>query len=180
MQDILNGLRKDHRNILRLLDAFARELSLLEADGEPDYELLDDILRYSLDYPDQAHHRTEEYLVQRLLQEYPDVRDISQILLGEHEELRSAALDILNLLRHLLDGQDVDRVVFSRNCRCFIQSYQRHIRREEALLFPLVEDVLSTGENFNIPRVTKEPAGSGKFSDSVRGARLRLVVSVPD
>ena len=148
MQDILNGLRKDHRNILRLLDAFARELSLLEADGEPDYELLDDILRYSLDYPD--------------------------------EELRSAALDILNLLRHLLDGQDVDRVVFSRNCRCFIQSYQRHIRREEALLFPLVEDVLSTGENFNIPRVTKEPAGSGEFLDSVRGARLRLVVSVPD
>tara|TARA_R100000789_G_scaffold92972_1_gene91840 strand:+ start:626 stop:1165 length:540 start_codon:yes stop_codon:yes gene_type:complete len=179
MQDILNGLRKDHRNILRLLDAFARELSLLDADGEPDYELLDDILRYSLDYPDQSHHRTEEYLVQRLLQEYPDVRDILRILLGEHEELRSAALDILNLLRHLLDGQVVDREVFSRNCRCFIDNYHRHIRREEALLFPLVEDVLSTGKDLNISRVTADPPVSDGFPDSVR-ARLKLVVTMPD
>ncbi|MEQ8709768.1 MAG: hemerythrin domain-containing protein [Rhodospirillales bacterium] len=179
MQDVLQGLRKDHRDILRLLDAFARELSLLDADGEPDYALLEDILRYSLDYPDQTHHRTEEYLLQELLQEYPDVRDILCTLRGEHEDLRSAALDILDLLRHILDGQIVDKMVFSRNCRGFIENYVQHIRREEALVFPLVEDVLSACENFNIPRVTAENPASDEVPDSVR-ARLRLVVTEPD
>lgn len=179
MQDILNGLRKDHRNILRLLDAFARELSLLDAGGEADYELLDDILRYSLDYPDQTHHRTEEYLIQRLLQEYPDVRDILCDLLGEHEELRSAALDILNLLAHILNRQAVDKIVFSGNCRRFIESYQRHIRREEALLFPLVEDVLSASDGPDISRVIADKPAPGEATDYAR-ARLKLVVTVPD
>ena len=57
---ILEELREDHRNLSRLLDLLEAECSEVPDDGEPDMELLRDIMCYMTVYPDAIHHPRED------------------------------------------------------------------------------------------------------------------------
>ena len=151
MRDILDGLKRDHGNFAMLLKAFERELKVFDTGARPDYELIEDILRYSLDYPDQTHHRTEEYLVRRICREHAGVRDVLRNVEREHDHLRDVAGEILIQLDAILMEQPTDREVFILKSRAFIDDYRNHMQREETILFPLVEELLPACESLRIP-----------------------------
>jgi hemerythrin-like domain-containing protein len=178
MHDILDGLKRDHANFGMLLKAFERELKLFDTGARPDYELIEDILRYSLDYPDQTHHRTEEYLVRRICREHAGIKDVLRNIEREHDLLREAAEVILAQLDAILMEQPTDREAFARKSRAFIDDYRNHMQREESILFPLVDDLLPACESLRIPLRQADAAdpvfghGPGYAAD-----RLRAVVT---
>lgn len=151
MLDILDGLKRDHANFAMLLRAFERELKVFDTGARPDYELIEDILRYSLDYPDQTHHRTEEYLVRRISREHGGAREVLRNVVGEHDDLRKQVTEILVQVDAILMEQLTDREAFVRKSRAFIDDYRNHMQREETVLFPLVEDLLPACESLKIP-----------------------------
>ena len=57
---ILEELREDHRNLARLLDLLENECRDVPAEGEPDMDLLHDIMHYMTVYPDAIHHPRED------------------------------------------------------------------------------------------------------------------------
>lgn len=150
MRDVLEGLRRDHGNFKMLLSAFERELKVFDTGGRPDYELIDDILRYSLDFPDQEHHKTEEFLARRLLREHAGIRAILENIAREHQDLRYAGMEVLTRLEAILNEEPVDREGFVRLCRSFIDDHRNHMTREEKILFPLVEEMLPVCENIGL------------------------------
>ena len=57
---ILEELREDHRNLTRLLDLLENECRDIPDEGEPDMDLLHDIMHYMTVYPDAIHHPRED------------------------------------------------------------------------------------------------------------------------
>ena len=56
MVKILDDLRQDHRNLSWLWDLLGRELNIFKEGGRPDYDLVEAILDYCINYPDLCHH----------------------------------------------------------------------------------------------------------------------------
>ncbi len=44
VEQLMNGLRADHRNMVMLLDLLEVEINRLATSGEPDYDLVRDII----------------------------------------------------------------------------------------------------------------------------------------
>ncbi|RLA29647.1 MAG: hypothetical protein DRR11_15055, partial [Gammaproteobacteria bacterium] len=53
---VLAELRQDHQNMTLMLNLLERESNLIYADGDPDFELLADVMHYMTVYPDAVHH----------------------------------------------------------------------------------------------------------------------------
>ena len=69
---LMKELREDHRNmsiVLDLLDDVVREAS---AGRDPDFELVDEIMRYMTVYPDAVHHPKENIVYEQLRNKRPD------------------------------------------------------------------------------------------------------------
>ena len=60
VEQLMSGLRGDHRNMAMLLDSLDREIDKLAASGETDYDLVRDIMLYLTEYPDVVHHPKED------------------------------------------------------------------------------------------------------------------------
>ncbi len=56
MTALIPVLRREHKNIARLLDTLEHQIGLLEKEARPDYDVLQDIAEYFCDYPDRCHH----------------------------------------------------------------------------------------------------------------------------
>jgi hypothetical protein len=63
---VMRSLREDHRNLAKLLDLLEREVKRFDEAGAVDYELMQSIVAYCLDYPDKVHHPREDRLLERL------------------------------------------------------------------------------------------------------------------
>ncbi len=75
VEQLMSGLRTDHRNMALLLDLLDLETERLAASGEPDYDLVRDIMLYMTEYPDVVHHPTEDFIYRHLKSLRPDIDD---------------------------------------------------------------------------------------------------------
>lgn len=105
---MIQALRREHANLTRLLDLLEREIDLFDRAGKPDYEIVEAILAYCLDYPDECHHPKEDAVLAKLRARDADAAAAVGDLEGEHRELAA-------LTRQLADS--VDRVLMEGRCR---------------------------------------------------------------
>ena len=68
MGGILDTLRSDHANMARLLNILERQVSAFREGEAPDYEIVQGVVEYFLDYPDLCHHPKEDLLARRQCQ----------------------------------------------------------------------------------------------------------------
>ena len=73
MIQVIDQLGRDHRNMRLLLDIVEAEMAGYRAGQSPDFELLQMIARYMLDYPDLIHHPNTEKILASFL---ADVRSL--------------------------------------------------------------------------------------------------------
>ena len=66
MPEILDHLQVDHRNMRQLLRILDEELEAYSTRGSADFDLMKQILEYTLHYPSLIHHPREETLFRRL------------------------------------------------------------------------------------------------------------------
>jgi hemerythrin-like domain-containing protein len=60
VEQLMNDLRGDHRNMALLLDLLDAQIDRLSASEEPDYDLVRDIMLYMTEYPGVVHHPMED------------------------------------------------------------------------------------------------------------------------
>src|SRR5664279_6608814 len=66
MSNIIQILLEEHRNIDRLLLVLERELEIFDRSEEPDYEILQAVIQYFQDYPENCHHPKEGMVFEKL------------------------------------------------------------------------------------------------------------------
>ena len=147
--NVIAALDRDHANIARLLALLESEILAIEVGKTPDYSLLQDIMRYLNEYPDQYHHPHEKLIFAQLVIRDPGSRATVDILLEEHVDISIAGQNFNILIR----TSNVDSVRVRESLRiaglAYIRAMHKHMLMEEKNVFPLAIAVL-TQEDWQI------------------------------
>jgi len=133
---IIDVLLAEHRNIKKLLHVLEQELDAFARSHSPDYEIMQAIIQYFLDYPEGYHHPKEDILFEKLkLRDAALAKRIGDV--EDEHELETARLQKFSrAVNDVLAGREVLRQTFHDIAHEFI-SYQRaHMDKEETMLFP--------------------------------------------
>ena len=143
MRNVVQELRTEHANLERLLTILDRQVEVFEKAGQPDYDIIQQIILYFLDFPDQCHHPKEDLLAQKLLEKAPDRAGRLQGLASQHEELGALTRRMAKAVDRVLEEAELPRSGIIRSAREFISSQRHHMQMEEEYFFPLAEQLLS-------------------------------------
>lgn len=157
MVSVINGLREEHANIGRLLGVLERQIAMFEDGRAPDYEIIDSILEYFLDYPELCHHPKEDLVYRRLLHRNPGLAEQLPDLKVEHAWLAGLTHRLADVFRNVhLDAEMPRRqvVVLARE---FVDAYQEHIRMEEDEFFTAALCNLDSGDWAKIAMSINDP-----------------------
>jgi hemerythrin-like domain-containing protein len=136
MPKIIDILLEEHQNIEKLLLVLDHELEIFDRSGRPDYEILQTIIQYFQDYPENCHHPKEELIFEKLKLRDPAAArrfgDVEAEHAVETRRLRSFA----RAVRYILADQEFLRETFHLAVHDFIEHQREHLKKEERLLFP--------------------------------------------
>jgi hemerythrin-like domain-containing protein len=136
MPKIIDILLEEHQNIEKLLLVLEHELEIFDRSGRPDYEILQTIIQYFQDYPENCHHPKEELIFEKLKLRDPAAGrrfgDVEAEHAVETRRLRSFA----RAVQYILADQEFLRETFHLAVHDFIEHQREHLKKEERLLFP--------------------------------------------
>ena len=144
MSKILTALQQEHANTAMLLKGFEEQIDQFASGNSPDYELLEVTLDYLAEFPDQIHHPKEDLIYQKLKLKDPTAEVID--LPSEHEDLAALTRSVRTAIRDVLQDSLGPRDWLTSVSRNFLATYRRHMRMEDAFLFPLAEKHLSADD----------------------------------
>jgi hemerythrin-like domain-containing protein len=139
---VVSVIRAEHRSLSAVL--WSLNYLAREAGTEPDFELLSLMIDYIDLFPERLHHpKEDQHLFTALRTRTADAEPILQELTAEHtrgahmiDDLRYA------LTRYRLVGAD-GRAQFAAAVQAYAEFHWNHMRREEEVLLPLAERVLT-------------------------------------
>lgn len=166
-------LKDEHTLILQALDALERKIAALEAGAAPDRAYFEKAVQFLRTFADQCHHGKEENLLFKAMvdQGFPLQGGPIAVMLSEHDTgrgfIRGLAEGTAGIGRDPAAAQQI-----SQNGRGYIRLLRAHIDKENTILFPMADQVLSPqlqahlGEEFE--RFETEETGAGVHEASLK------------
>lgn len=140
---ILEVLRQEHANTVRLLRTLEWQVAEFKIGNQPDYDVLCAAVDYFLTFPDLSHHPTEDLIFEKLRDRAPDTAASIGDLRTAHDELAARAKEFAAGLRAVLAEAELPREAFVRWACGFIDHQRQHLEMEEATFFPAAEKMLT-------------------------------------
>lgn len=149
-------LQREHRPLAVLLDLIEAEVTVFERGAQPDYELVQAILRYLLTYPDLVHHPKEDAVLRRLKAAAPEAAEAVGDLKAEHARLAIMNRHFNAAVSNVLADATLPRAWFAELARDFVAFGRRHMQMEEVVFFPAAQRHLGPDDWRQIER--EQPA----------------------
>ncbi len=146
VEQLMRGLRTDHRNMAQLLDLLDMETERLAASGEPDYDLVQDVMRYMTEYPDVVHHPKEDLIYRHLRSLHPDIDDDLKRVETDHRHIEESGLKLKNDIEAISAGANLNRDEIIDNLHQYIEQLREHMCWEEKDLFTLADELQRDGD----------------------------------
>lgn len=146
MNDFIEGLRREHRNIESLLHVMERELAVFAGGDRPDYDVIRGVIDYFKDYPDLCHHPREDLVFEKLKLRDPTAARKIGDLDGAHREGARRLHRVAETVDAVLQDQEVLRQSVDDIVRDFIDHQRDHIAMEERLFFPAALNALRAAD----------------------------------
>jgi hemerythrin-like domain-containing protein len=132
---IIASLREEHRNIEQLLLVLERELNVFSRGDRPDYEIINAVISYFLDYPDCCHHPKEDMIFEKLkARDYVAAESVGD-LEAEHRSEGKRLRRVSDMIRGILTNEEAPGQTFDNVMRDFVEQERRHMKMEERVLF---------------------------------------------
>jgi len=179
MSKIIDNLRKDHRNLAKLWDLLGRELKVFKEGGLPDYDLVESILDYNLNYPDLCHHPMENLVFEKLMKRDPAADSAIGDLEKEHEKLSSLTWRFSTAVANVLEDEQLPRDWFLDVANDFLSFSRNHMQMEEVLFFPAALKTL-TAEDWDDLEDACEKVDDPLFSDQKQKKYQALYQEIMD
>lgn len=161
----ISAWHQEHVYFSNLLQLLQREVYVFHTGGQPNYELMSDIVSYLREYGDQAHHPREDVAFERLLMHCPDMEMALGRLGQEHRVIAQAGEALLRHIDAILGGAILPRAEVEMAAATYLVYYGNHIAKEE-------EDVLTraalhlTPEDWQAVKRAAPDAQDPLFSDN--------------
>jgi len=160
--DPIAAWHTDHVYFNQLLRLLQRELDRFHEGGQPNYELMQDVLRYLTEYSDRQHHPREDVAFGRLAARCPDIRLELARLRQEHRLIAQAGASLMKLLQSAVDGAVLPRAEIEVAAATYLVYYGNHIAKEEEDVLPRAARLL-TPEDWEAVRKAVSPVPDPLF-----------------
>ena len=133
----------EHANVRRLLDILQKQLDTFHEGGQPNYELMLDIVTYLHHFSDRFHHPREDLAFARLARHDPKMRIALNRLRQEHRVIAAAGEDLRRDLTEVIAGTLVARASVEAAAAVFLVYYRHHIAFEDQEVLPRAAELLT-------------------------------------
>ena len=131
MSNLVEQIHQDHVNASKVLDLLEKEVERARAEQMPDLELLEDAMRYMINYSDLVHHPKEDAMFNKLVQKEPDVADEVKVLREEHETLARLSGEFLEIVKAAEYSEFVLRDEVIKRGSEYVETLRSHMDAEE-------------------------------------------------
>jgi len=164
-------LRAEHEGIRVMLRILAKVCETLESGKKVDQNHLEGIIEFLTVFADKCHHGKEEEMLFPELEKSGISKDRGPIgvMLSEHDEGRGFVRGMKEGVGKIKAGGPFAATQFTGSARKYIDLLSRHIDKENDVLFPMADEVLSKEtqdrlrENFETLERVK--IGAGKHEE---------------
>ncbi|WP_218511557.1 hemerythrin domain-containing protein [Variovorax sp. dw_308] len=136
MKSLITRWHADHVHFSRLLDLLKRQVAEFHDDGEPDYNLMLDIVSYLREYGDRVHHPLEDEAFELLVLRAPELRLPVNRLKQEHRAIAIAGEELVGLLNGIIGDAVIARDKVEAAAALYLAYYRHHLATEERDILP--------------------------------------------
>jgi len=166
VEQLINGLRIDHRNMVMLLDLLEAEINRLATSGEPDYDLMRDIMLYVTEYPDVVHHPKEDIVYRHLKSLRPEIHTDLEFIEIDHKHIEELGRKLRNSIEAVSIGASLNRDELIEKLYYYMDQHREHMYWEEINLFSLADQLQHYGDWSEVVLANNE------ISDPLFGSRV--------
>jgi hemerythrin-like domain-containing protein len=166
VEQLMSGLRGDHRNMVMLLDLLDTEIDRLATSEEPDYDLVRDIMLYISEYPEVVHHPKEDIVYRHLKSLRPETQTDLARVETDHRYLEESGLKLRNDIEAISTGANLNRDELIEKSRHYTEQLREHMYWEEMNLFSIADEFQHYGDWSEVILKNNE------ISDPLFGSRL--------
>ncbi len=144
-------LRDEHELVLIVVEAMQREVAGIERTGRVHRERVAQMVDFARGFTDGCHHAKEETLLFPALEARSAAAAPVSVMLNEH----AAGRDAIRAIEVALPDADTSagaRAAVVENLALYVRLLRSHIGKENAVLFPLAERILSVQEQEMLAR----------------------------
>jgi len=179
-RQLLSELREDHRNMAAVLNVLEKVGEATRAGNDPDFELVDEIMRYMTVYPDAVHHPKEDVIYAELKKIRPDLADGLDGIPTDHQEIAVLGMKLRDDIEAIIAGTAVRRDQLVEDTSEYVRRLRKHMQWEEDDLFHRIDTMIESESlpvNVNEFQHIKDPV----FDLEIESAFRRLMASLkPD
>lgn len=118
-----------------LLDMLQEEVDRVHDDASPDFELLEDIMRYMTVYSDAMHHPKEDLIYAGMRAIQPELIEGLEQVEVDHEEIADLGARLRSDVESVVAGTAVKRDQIMDDAKNYLDRLRRHMAWEEEDLF---------------------------------------------
>jgi hemerythrin-like domain-containing protein len=152
----INALRQEHGNMRSVLVVIRDQLELLETGKVPDFVLLANALHYMRRFPGQVHHPKEDLIFGLLLKRAPDLRESVEHAQREHRQIYEQEEWLMECALNAPKPGTLARGRLLDIGRDYLEVQRQHSGREEQLLLPRAEQLLTEADWAEVGRRIQE------------------------
>lgn len=166
-------LMDEHQNILTVIKVLNLEITTLESGKEIDVEFFKEVIDFIRNYADKFHHAKEEDILFAQFDKKSDQAHCNPVpqMLHEHELGR----DFVKNLEIGVNENNKHKVI--ENARGYAGLLQEHIFKEDSILYPMIDEVLSSENQDAIAvefkKVEAETTGE-KYVDWIKKMKSKM------
>ncbi|MEK9183875.1 MAG: hemerythrin domain-containing protein [Patescibacteria group bacterium] len=131
-------LSDEHKNILKVIEALAKECDRLGAGVEIDKDFFKKAIDFIKNYADKFHHAKEEDILFKELDKRKEKMNCSPMDQMRHEH--DLGRGFVKGLETALNGGNKEKVI--ENARGYAELLEDHIYKEDNILYPMADGVL--------------------------------------
>ncbi|MGE5623751.1 MAG: hemerythrin domain-containing protein [Methanocella sp.] len=160
-------LKHEHRVIEKMLDVVEATAGRLQSGRVVDAEIFAQAADFFRSFADRCHHGKEErHLFTKLVEKgLPRESGPIAVMLAEHDQGRAHVRTLAEAAARLEAGDQTATAGLLRHALAYVELLRAHIQKEDRILFPLADRVLSEAEQEALAetfdRVEAEEMGEG-------------------
>lgn len=141
-------LRDEHEGILAMLAVVESAAKRLQSGKEIPNDLMTNAVQFFRNFADRCHHGKEEDELFPLLEQrgVPKQGGPIGVMLAEHDQGRAFIRGLSDAADQYAKGDNAAVPALVRNALGYVDLLRQHIWKENNVLFPMADQVLSAGE----------------------------------